>query len=195
MISLGDVAGCANLVGFQGLLPLLPDFCHRSVPEVGVCGGIFALEKGYLQHPGSACWTDDMFEMFETPHPEAQCNVSEWLGGAYKSSSSHLDHLQNPKHPRPQGPRNIYWQWGWGGGGLGAPFPTPPLPWRGAARAGSLLLHVFHACSMTTPLALVLSLCDSKGGGGGSSCRCQPVQYIPAPPPPLRWSQIVKHLY
>ena len=23
-----------------------------------------ALEKGYLEHPGSACWTDDMFEIF-----------------------------------------------------------------------------------------------------------------------------------
>ena len=36
-ISLGDVAECANSVGFQELVPLLPDFCQLSVPEVGVC--------------------------------------------------------------------------------------------------------------------------------------------------------------
>ena len=55
----------ANSVGFQGLVPLLPHFCHLSVPEVGVCGYIRkALEKGYLEHPGSACCTDDLFENF-----------------------------------------------------------------------------------------------------------------------------------
>ena len=37
-ICLGDVADCANLVGFQGLVPLLPHFCQLSVLEVGVCG-------------------------------------------------------------------------------------------------------------------------------------------------------------
>ena len=31
-ISLGDVAYCANAVGFQGLVSLLPDFCQLSVP-------------------------------------------------------------------------------------------------------------------------------------------------------------------
>ena len=34
----GDVDNCANSVGFRGLLPLLPNFCQLSVPEMGVCG-------------------------------------------------------------------------------------------------------------------------------------------------------------
>ena len=37
-ISLGLVVYCANSVDFQGLVPLLPEFCQLSVPEVGVCG-------------------------------------------------------------------------------------------------------------------------------------------------------------
>ena len=46
-------------------MPLLPHLCPLSVPEVGVCGYIRkALEKGYLEHPGSACCTDEMLEIF-----------------------------------------------------------------------------------------------------------------------------------
>ena len=37
-ISLGDGADYANIVGFRGLVPLLPHLCPLSVPEVGVCG-------------------------------------------------------------------------------------------------------------------------------------------------------------
>ena len=64
-ISLGDMHNCAQSVSFQGLVPLLPDFCQLSVLEVGVCGYIRkALEKGYLEHPGSTCCANDMFEIF-----------------------------------------------------------------------------------------------------------------------------------
>ena len=53
-----------------------------------------ALEKGYLEHPGSACCTDDMFEIFV-------CftdfwNVYKWLADAYRFSGSHTDHQQKP---------------------------------------------------------------------------------------------------
>ena len=37
-ISLGNIRNCANSVGFRGSVPLFPDFCQLSVPEVGVCG-------------------------------------------------------------------------------------------------------------------------------------------------------------
>ena len=64
-ISLDDVENCANSVGFRGSLPLLPHLCPLSVPEVGYVGYVRkALEKGYSEHPGSACCTDDMFEIF-----------------------------------------------------------------------------------------------------------------------------------
>ena len=66
-ISLGDVRFRANTERFQGSVPLLPHLCPLSVPKGG--GGYVgyirkALEKGYLEHPGSACCTDDMFEIF-----------------------------------------------------------------------------------------------------------------------------------
>ena len=59
-ISLGDVTDCANSVGFQGLVPLLPDFC-QVFRRWGYVGHI---RKGYLEHPRSACCADDMFEIF-----------------------------------------------------------------------------------------------------------------------------------
>ena len=91
-LSLGLVADCANSVGFQGLVPLLPHFCKRSVPEVGVCG----------VYSESACCTDDMFEIFAHFGRRLCCllplfwDVSKWLAGAYKCAGSHLDHLQTP---------------------------------------------------------------------------------------------------
>ena len=65
--SYGVVAFHANMEFFQGLVPLLPHLCPLSVPQGG--GGVYgyirkALEKGYLEHPGSACCTDNMFEIF-----------------------------------------------------------------------------------------------------------------------------------
>ena len=62
-ISLDACAGCANWVGFRGLVPLLP---HLSVPEVGVCmWGIFGKPlKRAIRNTGSACCADDMFEIF-----------------------------------------------------------------------------------------------------------------------------------
>ena len=52
---------------FPALIPLLPHLCPMSVPYGG--GGYMgyirkALEKAYLEHPGSACCTDDMLEIF-----------------------------------------------------------------------------------------------------------------------------------
>ena len=65
-ISLGDVRFRANTERFQGSVPLLPHLCPLSVPNRGgrYVGYIRkALENGYLEHPGSACCTDDMFEI------------------------------------------------------------------------------------------------------------------------------------
>ena len=63
--SLGDVQNWANSVGFRGLVPLFRHLCPLSVPEVGIFRYIRkALEKGYLERPGSACCTDDMIEIF-----------------------------------------------------------------------------------------------------------------------------------
>ena len=56
-------------------------------------------------------------------------------------------------------PKNVFA----GVGGPWSPFSTPtPSPREGS----SSLFHVFHAYSMTKPLALSLSLCHSKRGGG-----------------------------
>ena len=64
-MSLGDDADYANFVGLRGSVPLLPHLCQLSVPEVRVCGVYSeSPEKGYLEHPGSARCTDDMFEIF-----------------------------------------------------------------------------------------------------------------------------------
>ena len=64
-ISLGDGNDCANFVCFTGLQPLLPPLCPVSVRRGGgVMWGIWALEKGYLEHPGSACCTEATFETF-----------------------------------------------------------------------------------------------------------------------------------
>ena len=61
-ISLRDGAFHANFVGFCWSPSFLPYLCPLGVPEVRVCGYIQkALEKGYLEHPGSACCPDDMF--------------------------------------------------------------------------------------------------------------------------------------
>ena len=66
-ISLGIGRFCANSVGFRWSLSLLPHLCPLCVP----CGGggyvgyiRKALEKGYSEHPGSACCTDNMFQIF-----------------------------------------------------------------------------------------------------------------------------------
>ena len=55
---------CANSLGFQRSSPLLSYLCPLCVPWGG--GGYIqnALEKRYLEHPGSACCTDGMFEIF-----------------------------------------------------------------------------------------------------------------------------------
>ena len=66
-ISLGVVAFHANTERFQGLVPLLLHLFPLSVPKGGGGGVGYipkALEKGYLEHPGSGCCTDDMFENF-----------------------------------------------------------------------------------------------------------------------------------
>ena len=84
-----------------------------------------ALEKGDLEHPGSACCTDDMLEIFvrfgrclccllplfvngqlhtnslhglllPLMHHNDFWDVSKWLVGAYKVSTSHLDQQQTP---------------------------------------------------------------------------------------------------
>ena len=69
-------------------------------------------------------------------------------------------------------PKNVFA----GVGGPWSPFSTPtPTPREGGSESRPSLFHVFHAYSMTKPLALSLSLCHSKrGGGGGSSSGCQP---------------------
>ena len=57
----------ANTERFQGLVPLLPYLCPLSVPRGrgGYVGYIRkALEKVYLEHPGFACCTDNIFEIF-----------------------------------------------------------------------------------------------------------------------------------
>ena len=65
-ISLGIGRFCANSVGFRWSSSLLPYLCPLCVPWGGGYVGYIrkALEKGYLEHPGSACCTDDMFEIF-----------------------------------------------------------------------------------------------------------------------------------
>ena len=64
--SLGDVGDCANLVGFQWSSSFLRYLCPLSVSWGGGYVGYIgkALEKGYLEHPGSAGCTDNMFEIF-----------------------------------------------------------------------------------------------------------------------------------
>ena len=52
-----------------------------------------ALEKGYLEHLGSACCTDNMFEILKR---NDFWDVSRWLAGAYKSSGGHLGHQRTP---------------------------------------------------------------------------------------------------
>ena len=64
-ISLGDVGDCANTERFRVLVRLLLRLCPLSVPELGVCGVYSeSPQKGLLGTPGSACCTDDMFEIF-----------------------------------------------------------------------------------------------------------------------------------
>ena len=59
--------GLCQLCAFSGVAALVASFVRTECPEGG--GGYMgyvrkALEKGYLEHPGSACCTDDMFEIF-----------------------------------------------------------------------------------------------------------------------------------
>ena len=50
---------------FQGSVPLLPHLCLLSVPKGGGVGYVRkALGQGYLEHPGFACCTDDMCDIF-----------------------------------------------------------------------------------------------------------------------------------
>ena len=59
-ISLRDGKIYANMKGFQGsVASFVPTEC-----PVGGCRRMWkALEKGYLEHPGSACCTDNVFEI------------------------------------------------------------------------------------------------------------------------------------
>ena len=61
-ISLWDTAFGANTERFQGLVPLLPHLCPKGGGYVGYIRK--ALQKGYLEPPGSASCTDNMFEIF-----------------------------------------------------------------------------------------------------------------------------------
>ena len=48
------------------------------------------LEKGYLEHPGSACCTDDTFEILLRILKRTDFwNVYKWLAGAYRGESLH----------------------------------------------------------------------------------------------------------
>ena len=50
---------------FHRLVSLLPHLCPLSVPEGGLCGVYSeSPSKGLFGTPGSACCTDDMFEIF-----------------------------------------------------------------------------------------------------------------------------------
>ena len=59
--------GLRQLGGFSVVVVIVALFVPTECPVRGggVCGGFRkALEKGYLEHLGSACCTDDMFEIF-----------------------------------------------------------------------------------------------------------------------------------
>ena len=57
-----------------------------------------ALEKGYLEHPGSACCSDGMFEIFVLFGRCLFCSLPAFvlLAGAYAWSSEHLDEDKKP---------------------------------------------------------------------------------------------------
>ena len=61
-----------------------------------------ALEKGYLEHPGSACCTDNMFKIFVRLGRCMCCLLPLFFNRqlpclhTYRSSASHTDHQQQP---------------------------------------------------------------------------------------------------
>ena len=69
--------------------------------------------------------------------------------------------------------------WGVGGGGALEPlFQPPPLPPEGGSKGWLSVFHVFHAYSMTKPLALsqpVTVTVSLQREGGGSPYACQPL--------------------
>ena len=68
-ISLGQRVSCQH-GAFSGVGAFVASFAPAECPK-GYVGYIRkALEKDYLEHPGSACCTDDMFEIFV---PFGQC--------------------------------------------------------------------------------------------------------------------------
>ena len=65
-ISRGRTGICQH-GAFSGIAVIVASFVPAECPKGGGYLGYIrkALEKGYLEHPGSACCTDDMFEIFE----------------------------------------------------------------------------------------------------------------------------------
>ena len=85
-------------MGFRGLVPLSPHLCLLSVPEGG---GVFRkpLKRAIWNTVGLHAVLTTCLKFVRKLRILKRndfWNVSNWLGGAYKSSSSHLDHLQNP---------------------------------------------------------------------------------------------------
>ena len=72
-ISLGQRVSCQH-GAFSGVGAFVASFAPAECPKGGGGGYVGyirkALEKGYLEHPGSACCTDNMFEVFV---PFRQC--------------------------------------------------------------------------------------------------------------------------
>ena len=79
---------------------LLPHLCPLCVPWGGEYVGYFrkALEKGYLEHPESACCSDGMLEILVLFGRCLCCLLPAfvWLAGAHALSSDHLDQHKKP---------------------------------------------------------------------------------------------------
>ena len=89
----------------------------------------------------------------------------------------------NGRHNFRQDSQKIYLGGGWGA--LGAPFPPPP-PLEGGSNGWLSFFHIFHAYSMTKPLALCRSVTvtvslPGAGGGGGRLLLWLSAVLIPPP--------------
>ena len=77
---------------FSGIAVIVASVAPTACPVGGRYVGYIrkAHEKGYLEHPGSACCTDGMFEIFVLFGRHLCCLLPLFLIG------SHLDHQQKP---------------------------------------------------------------------------------------------------
>ena len=98
-ISLADGGDYANTESFQGSVQSLLRLCSLSVPKGGGMWGIFRKpsKRAIRNTLGLHVVLTTCLRFLSIL--DGACDfwdVSKWLAGAYKSSGSHLDHLQAP---------------------------------------------------------------------------------------------------